>query len=635
MLNEKIVLISQRKPNIIIDMEEKLFEKFPPVSDEQWKEAVLKDLKGADFDKKLVWKTVEGIDVRPYYRESDIKNLKHLETKPGEFPFIRSARKDSNWDICVTVSVDDVKLANKKALKLIESGATFLGFNIRRDITTQDFEQLLEKINLDEIGINFYSGNRNGWFTSLFSYYVEKEGFNPKKVYGSDDFDSLGHMLKHGEFPCKHDDCFCAQNLVDMLKIKMPNFKLISVNARNIHSAGGSVVQELGYGLAMGAQYLENLEKCSLSVDDMARAMRFVFAVGSNYFFEVAKLRAARLLWAKIVEAHNPECDDSTKMYIHCETSRWNKTIYDPHVNILRATTEAMSAILGGTDSLTIVPFDRFYKRTDEFSERVARNIQLILKEEAHFDKVIDPAAGSYYIESLTDAMAEKAWDVFMNVQENGGFLEAFKKGIIQKDIDKTAELRSKNIANRKEVFVGTSQFPNSEEVLENIDFDYTFSKEPVQGYLGRALRLHRGPEEVEKLRLATDLSNKRPIVFNLTIGDKNFRKARAQFSSGFFGCAGFEIVDNIGFDNVDEGIKQAKEKKADIIVVCSSDDEYETIVTEVIKKADDKIVVVAGNPKCREVIEKEGAKHFIHIKSNLLEELEEYQELLGINPVK
>jgi methylmalonyl-CoA mutase len=301
---------------------------------------------------------------------------------------------------------------------------------------------------------------------------------------------------------------------------------------------------------------------------------------------------------------------------------------------MLRATTEAMAAVIGGTDSLAVVPFDRFYKRTDDFSERIAKNIQLVLKEEAHFDKVKDPAAGSYYIEHLTQVIAEKSWEIFLNVQENGGFIEAFKKGIIQEDIDKTAKIRSQNIANRKEVFVGCTQYPNSDEIMKDIDFNYSFSKEPEVGNLGRALRLHRATEEVEKMRLATDYSPKRPVVFNLTIGDLTFRKARAQFSSGFFACAGFKIIDNLGFDSIKDGLKEAETKDADIIVLCSSDDEYESLAKEITELAKDKIIVVAGNPKCRQQLEDAGIKHFIHVKSNLLEELSGYQKLLGIKPI-
>lgn len=615
-------------------MKEKLFEEFPPISDKDWEAVVKQDLKGADFEKKLVWKTHEGIELMPYYRADILEKALHLDAEPGEYPYVRGESADTFWDISEELDVVDVKDANKEALELIKNGITSLRFKIRRHLTTTDFEQLLDKIDVEQVSINFRSGNRSGWYASLFAYYVEKEGFNPKKVYGSDDFDTYGHMLKHGEYPCKHEDCLCAENMVDMLKNKMPNFKLISVNATHIHNAGGSIVQELGYGLAMGAEYLHNIEKCDISIDDMAKELQFIFTVGSNYFLEIAKLRAARMLWAKIVDAHNPKCEASRKMFMHCVTSIWNKTIFDPHTNMLRTTTEAMAAIIGGTDSLSIKPFDVVYKKSDRFSKRIARNTQLVLKEEAHFDKVKDPAAGSYYIEKLTTEIAEKAWEIFLNVQDNGGFVSAFKKGIIQKDIEKVAQKRNENIAARKEKLVGTTFYPNTEEIIKDIDYSRAFPKRSSEGVLGQPLKLYRAADKVEKLRLATELSEKKPVVFNLTIGDVTMRNARAQFATGFFGCAGFDIIENLGFDSIDDGLKEAKAKNADIIVVCSADDEYEKYLSELMQKEKDKIIVVAGNPKNRKQLEGMGVKNFIHVKSNLVDEIKYYQELLNIKPL-
>lgn len=618
-------------------MKEKLFESFPPISDKQWEEEVLKDLKGADFDKKLVWNPIEPIQVLPYYRANILNEAICPDSKPGEFPYIRGTNTKQGWEVSEEIEVGDVKQTNKEALYIISKGITSLRFKIRSQLSTMEFEQLLEGIDCENISINFRSGNRNGWYSSLYYYYVEKEGYNPKKIFGSDDFDTYGHLLKHGDYPCGHDDCLCAENLVELMSNKMPNFKPISVNATHIQNAGASVVREIGYGLAMGAEYLHNLDRCNISVDDMAKDLQFIFTVGSNYFFEIAKLRAARLLWARIVEAHNPACIDSTKMYMHCITTFWNKSVYDPYSNILRTTTEAMSAILGGTNSLSIRPFDAVYKESDDFSRRIARNIQLILREEAYFDKVIDPGAGSYYIEYLTTKIAEKAWEIFLEVQDNGGFVQAFKKGIIQKNLKDNAKARNHNVAIRKEKFVGTSYYPDYNEQRREIDpdFGFIFSPEPTEGRLGEPLKLYRATEEFEKIRLSTDKSDKRPLVFNLSIGSLNYRKARSQFASDFFGCAGFEIIPDQNIKSVDEGLKKAAELKADIIVVCSSDEEYEALVPEVLSKEKNRIIVVAGNPACRKQLEEAGAKHFIHVKSDILEELKSYQEILKIKQIK
>jgi methylmalonyl-CoA mutase len=622
---------------IKMKMKEKLFENFPPITNEQWEEEVIKDLKGADFEKTLVWNPIEPISVLPYYRSDILERAICSDTLPGEFPFVRGTNAKKGWEVSEEIEVTDVKHTNKEALYIISKGITSLRLKIRRKLSSEEFDQLLENIDIEKISINFRSGNRDGTYSNLLYNYVEKNGLDPKKIFGSDDFDIYGHLLKHGDFPCGHDNCLCVDNFVEMMSYKMPNFKPISVNATHIQNSGASVVREIGYGLAMGAEYLHNLDRCNISVDNMAKNLQFIFTVGSNYFFEIAKLRAARLLWARIVEAHNPTCIDSTKMYMHCITTFWNKSIYDPHINILRTTTEAMSAILGGTNSLSIRPFDSIYKESDDFSRRIARNIQLILREEAYFDKVIDPGAGSYYIEYLTSEIAEKAWAIFLSVQDDGGFVEAFKKGKIQQNLKDNAIARCNNVALRKEKFVGATYYPDYNENRKEIDtdFGFMFSKEPEKGRLGESLKFLRGPEEIEIIRLSTDKLDKRPIVFNLSIGNLNFRKARAQFATDFFGCAGYEIIQNHGCESIDEGLKKATELKADIIVVCSSDDEYEAIVPEVLSKEKEKIVVVAGNPACRKQLEDAGAKHFIHVKSNIIEELKSFQKLLGITLIK
>ena len=344
---------------------------------------------------------------------------------------------------------------------------------------------------------------------------------------------------------------------------------------------------------------------------------------------EIAKLRAASFLWAKIVEANACKDLKNAKINMHCETSQWNKTIYDPHVNMLRVTTEAMSAIIGGTDTLSVIPFDFTYTEPNDFSLRIAKNVQLIITEEAHFGKVSDPAAGSYYIENLTDMIIDKTWELFLKVDEMGGYREAVKQGFIQDNINETATTRMSNVAKRREILLGTNQFPNFNEIKDEV----AISKKPnIENTMFKTITLHRGAVEFEKLRLKTDKAKKRPVVFMLTIGNLTFRKARAQFSSNFFACAGFEVIDNNGYDNIAEGMKAAQERNADIVVLCSSDEEYETLAPEAFEKINGKILVIAGNPACKEALEAKGIKNFIHVRSNVLEDLKSYQKQLGIN---
>jgi methylmalonyl-CoA mutase len=398
-------------------------------------------------------------------------------------------------------------------------------------------------------------------------------------------------------------------------------------------------VQELAFSLASGAQYLDLFTDAGMSVREITQRMRFHFAIGSQYFMEIAKLRAARYLWAHIVKAHNPstECACVYQMKIHAETSQWNKTLYDPNVNMLRTQTEAMSAVLGGVDSLLVRPFDEIYGAPSELAERVARNQQLLLKEESHFAKIVDPAGGSYYIEELTEMLIDAAWKLFLEVQEQGGYLEAAKKGFIQGAIRETAKARDMDIAMRRENFVGTNQFPNFKEEVKKALYPSIFESDDrtEPDAVIETLKPYRGTQAFEAIRYKTDeyaQKNGRPVVYMFPMGSLSMRKARAQFACNFFACAGFDVIDNNGFQTVDEGVKACLENKAAIVVLCSSDEEYPTFAPEAYEKLNGKaVVVVAGNPENRPELEAKGLANYIHVKNNILEELKGYQQKLGI----
>jgi methylmalonyl-CoA mutase len=414
----------------------------------------------------------------------------------------------------------------------------------------------------------------------------------------------------------------------------LENFRSIAVTGKNFRDAGSSIVQELGFSIAMGAEYLSTLTEAGLNIDDVACSIKFNFGVGANYFMEIAKLRAARLLWAKVVEAFNPKCECSSKMIIHSENTIFNKTVYDPYVNMLRTQTEAMSAVLGGTDSLTVLPFNAIYESTTDFSERIARNQQILLKEEAHLDKIADPAAGSYYIETLTDSIAEQAWKLFLDVQEKGGYVAAFKEGFVQAQVNATAAKMDSAIATRRENLLGTNQFPNFTEYMQKELDAEVFSKQvrKSDNAIAEPLARYRGAQAFEALRYATDVyakANKRPLVFMLTVGSLSMRKARAQFACNFFAVAGFDVIEGKGYDAIEEGIADAVEADASIVVICSSDDEYAELAPAAADMLIDPIFVVAGNPACKEELEAKGIKNFIHVRSNLLDELTRYQKEL------
>ncbi len=615
---------------------QKLFTDFAPVTTDEWEAKINADLKGRDYERALVWKTYEGFKVRPYYREENLKDLNYLDTLPGEFPFVRGNKKrDNEWLVRQNIFVTDFAEANKKALDILGKGVTSLGFlfNNCNKITKADLAVLLKDICLEAAEINLVCPNDSSNCAKLFAEFVAEGKWENKNVIASASIDPLGTFVLTG----KLNNNVLAQLADTIEEVKLlPQFRTISVHGKFFANSGSSIVQELAFSLAQGAEYLDMLTDDGIEIDDVANAIKFNFGIGSNYFMEIAKLRAARLLWAQIVKTYNPKSNDSAKLIAHSETNRFNKTVYDPYVNMLRTQTEAMSAALGGAHSITVLPFDAIYEEPTEFSERIARNQQALLKEESYLDKIVDPAAGSYYIENLTNSLINEAWKLFLEVQEKGGFIAAFREGFIQNEIKIMAAKRDKNIALRRENLLGTNQFPNFNEKIET-EFDgslfdavdLTADDAEVE-----TLKPYRGAQPFEALRYTTDVyskTNKRPVAFMLTIGNLTYRKARAQFSCNFFAVAGFTVIDNNGFKTVEEGVAAAKKAGADIVVVCSSDDEYAEIVPEVAAQLDSEIVVVAGAPACKAELEEKGITNFIHVKSNLLEELKAYQTKLGI----
>ena len=348
---------------------------------------------------------------------------------------------------------------------------------------------------------------------------------------------------------------------------------------------------------------------------------------------EIAKFRAARLLWADIVKQFEPVCDCACKMIVNAETSRYNMTLFDAYVNMLRSQTETMSAALAGVHSIVVTPFDAAYETPNEFSERIARNQQLLLKEECHFATVVDPSAGSYYIEELTTSLANEAWKIFLAVEEQGGFLAAVKAGTVQDDINATNDKRHLHAAQRREFILGTNQFPN---FIEKSD-----GKEPLvkqcccksqEETVYKTISQARLSADFEALRLRTEKAEKQPVAFMLTIGNLVWRQARAQFSTNFLACAGYKVIDNLGFKTVEEGVDEALKAGADIVVICSSDDEYAEYAVPAYKYLDNRaLFVVAGAPACADELKAAGIENFIHVKVNQLETLKMFNEKLGI----
>ena len=607
----------------MVEKREKLFDMFSPVSPEEWRAKAEVDLKGADFEKKMVWRTDEGFNVQPLYRGVDIKDFKTIDSLPGEYPYVRGTRTNNDWQARQEIDAADVKEANAKALDVLNKGITSLGFKLHDDF---NLDVLLDGIYTDIAQVNFaVCPNKVVEFAKVLVAYLEKKGTADKFV-GSIDFNPYKATFKKGK---KFEGI--AEVAAELLKVVAPvkGLRVLSVNSEMLSNAGAYIYQELGYALSWGNEWMAQLTDAGFSADEVASRIKFNMGISTIYFMELAKFRAARMLWAQIVKQYNPQCDCACKMVVHATTSRYSQTMFDSYVNMLRSQTQAMSAALASVDEITVTPFDAPYKKSDEFSERIARNQQLLLKEESHLDKVVDPAGGSYYIEELTMSLAQVAWKLFLETEDKGGFKAAVESYDVTNAINASANARFDKVAKRREQLLGTNQFPNFTEVSDG--------KKALTCCCACACEMEdsapvlnnkRLASQFEELRQATENAAHTPVVFMLTIGNLAMRLARAQFSDNFFGCAGYKLIDNNGFNTVEEGVEAAMAANADVVVLCSSDAEYPELIPGAIKALNGRAEFVLAGPETDE-FKALGVTNFINVRTNVLSTLKAFNAKL------
>ena len=481
---------------------------------EDWKKQVEKDLNGESFEKKLITKTYEEIKLQPLYTSNDIKDIPQVNNFPGFQNYLRgnnvSGYNVHSWEIAQEYNQalpEDLNAALQSDLKrglnsinIVLDNPTRLGIDADQSKAgevgkdglsisgVRKMQVLFKDIDLTKQPINISCGFSALPITLLFTAYASETRTSLMNIKGSITSNPYEYLLTNGDLPISLNQIFNEIKLATELMIKSnsPN-KTIGVSGLPFNNAGANAVQELAFTLATAVEYLNEMIERGLKVDDVAKRMKFTFGIGSFYFMEVAKLRAARMLWSKILEAYEVK-EENRKIFIHGKTSQCNQTYFDPFVNSLRTTTEAFSAIVGGVDSLQTNPYDESFNTSDDFSKRLARNTQIILKEESHLDQVIDPAGGSYFVEKLTDEIANAAWKLFQQIDEMDGMLKAIQSGFVQDEIAKMAEAKRKDFAKRKSVLVGTSMHANpKEEMLEikKIDLNSIYKKrvEYIQKY--------------------------------------------------------------------------------------------------------------------------------------------------------
>jgi methylmalonyl-CoA mutase len=649
---------------------EQLLEEFPPASFEDWRKLVEVELKGAAFDKRMFTSTYEGITLRPIYRRENAAQLAHVNSFPGFAPFARGARAagyaGQPWEISQEISTSSPTEFNHAARNSLSRGLNAL--NMVLDAATRqgkdpdwaqpeevgqgglsiatlaDLDRALEGVDLEQNSLFVRSGASGMPFAALLVALARKRKKTPTQLRGCIEMDPLGVLAHAGNLPQSLGSAYDEMAaLTRWASSHAPRLQTICIHSRAWHEAGGSAVQELAFTLATAVDYFRAMSEREIDIDMVAPRVRCAVTVGVRFFMEIAKLRALRMLWSRVVAALDGN-EQSQKLPLHVRTSLWSKSARDPHNNLLRATIEAFAGVLGGCQSMQVGAFDEVVRQPEDFSQRLARNTQLILQKECHLDHVIDPAGGSWYVESLTDELARRAWALFQEIEKQGGMEAAMRAGFPQKAVADTAAERIKNVSLRRDTIVGVNQYADLNETplaTSSVDAQ-TFYRRRVQqvashrtgleedenqavldklarilnergaglfetcvdavsagatlGEITRAVRINDSPGAAitpvcitrpaipfERLRAAADLfaarAGQRPAVFLCNMGPLREHKARADFARGFFSAGGYEVISPAGFKSGDEAAQAFAASKAAIAVICSTDENYPALV--------------------------------------------------------
>lgn len=654
---------------------------FPPTPHDEWLAAVEKQLKGKPFEKALVKKTYEGIGIQPMYFKHDLEDLPQTLAMPGFAPYVRGTRASGNrvtpWRIAQEITEPAPEAVNAALVQDLDRGqnavnirldrATMAGLNPEEapmeDVgadglslaTIEDWGTVFQGIDILNYPVQMETGLSAVAVTALLTAFLVEKQQPLSQLKGCIAHDPMESLLLTGKLPLSlknsYDEMAC---LTGWAVDNAPDLKTISVHAAPYANAGGNGVQEIAFAAATAITYIREMQQRGLDINDICRNIQFHFAIGPDFFMEIAKFRAARMVWYNIAQAFGAD-EECCKMFIHAGTMQYNKTKVDPWVNMLRVSTETFAGIAGCCDSLHVGPFDEVIRKPDDFSRRIARNVQLLLKDEAHFDKVADPAGGSWYVENITLELAQKAWQLLQQVEGQGGIVEALKAGSPQKQVAEIADQRARSIATRKERIVGTNMYPNLLEKkldivpLDHADFQKSRSKQVTQfqdtkdtdarrtalgalesvspgsqgdlmtkaidaalagatlseltvafrgasqGVVVEPLHVHRRSESFEKLRWATEAhiekTGESPKIFMANMGALARHKPRSDFSTAFFNVAAFDTIFNQGFTTPDEAADAAVASKARAVVICGTDDDYMETVPAITGK------IKAANP--------------------------------------
>ncbi|MFD1294844.1 methylmalonyl-CoA mutase family protein [Lutibacter holmesii] len=585
------------------DKNKALFPEFPPVSTEQWMERVTADLKGADFDKKLVWKNLNGINIQPCYNtENTIEQLQNTGENSQSLVNFRS------------IEVTTVESANKLALKAIEEGMNGIIFSLKETVSAAT---LLNGLDLDTTTVAFeLSSNAVAFATDVVAVAKGKD------LKGYFNTGIISNYVTTGSFD--ESQIEEATALVN-LTADFPNFKAITISGTEYLDSGANQVQEIAYTLNSLVFLIEKLSEKGVEAQTIFNNLSFKLAIGLEYFVEIGKFRAFNSLLAEVTAKYGVAELANT---ITAKTCIWTKSVTDAETNLLRCTTEAMSAILGNVDGVLIDAYDKEFKNPSDFSSRIAGNITTILKEESYFGKVSNPVDGSYYIEEVSSKIAEKALVLFQDIEAKGGFYTAFENETIQAQIAEIRLQKLKLISQRRTPLVGVNKYPN---LMETIAVDIL--SEGAQDS-SKVLTPRRASLEIEALRRKTEElvadTKVRPIVQLASFGNLTMRKARAAFAYDFIGVSGFDVHQEESFESAEAAATESAKSDAHIVVICSSDQDYDESAVAFIKAfraiAADKVLLLAGAPKNMDELTEAGLDGVVNMRSDVLVTLSKIQ---------
>ncbi len=592
--------------------ETSLFEDFEKTGYEAWRAAAEETLAGAPFEKKLCTQTPEGILLQPIYNAADAEKCGAGAELPGWGNFARGATAApylaEGWQIAQEIFATSPSEWNKLALEALNHGQTALLMAAGGFKAEANFDAAFRDIVLSAVPLYWkcLPVAEAQDFIGRLAAYAARVGVDAATLKGGFELDAVAEELRGGTA------CSFAE-LAEIFKANtFPQMAVMGISAVGIADAGGTAVQELSYALGATVEMLRQLEAEGVPPQTVLARTRWCFSVGQNYFIEVAKFRAARVLWANLLEAYGLK---NIPPRLHARTGRMNKTLYDPHVNILRASMEAFAAVVGGVESLSVEPFDRLFRTPEVLSQRLARNAQVILREECELDKIVDPAGGAYFIETLTTQLGEASWKLFQEGEKQGGILAQVRSGALQKEIAAAAAERAKRFGQRRDVLVGTNLYA---VVDEKPIGEVSLAK------AGAAVFRLSAPYEELRASAATV----KPKVFLCTMGPLREHKARADFVQAFLEAGGINVIYPKGFETSAEAARAAAESGAKVAVICSTDELYPALVPEAakaLKTASPQMqVYLAGQPAAEyePAYRAAGMDDFISIRSNHLETL-------------